>query len=109
MLVHTEVLDHKLEFVRDYIAAFRDTAWFGTVSAYGQWWTQRETATGDVIAAAEDRSTLRISVADSIAGLTLELPAGWVFTSGPPGTRQQGTLLSVGAFVSETELGLRHP
>jgi len=107
VLVHTDITDHKLEFVRDYIAAFRDTAWFGTVSGYGEWWAQRESVALQVAAPAADSRTLQLQVADSIAGLTLELPAGWQFSSGPAGTLQQGVLLSVGAFSGSTEISLR--
>lgn len=107
VLVHTDVTDHKLDFVRDYIAAFRDTAWFGTVSGYGDWWAQRESIALEVTAPDPDHRVLQLQVAQAIAGLTLELPAGWQFSSGPAGTVQQGTLLSVGAFTGNTEINLR--
>jgi peptidoglycan/xylan/chitin deacetylase (PgdA/CDA1 family) len=107
VLVHTDSTDHKLDFTREYIAAFRDTAWFGTVSGFGQWWEARDSVAIAVTAATDDQpATVRVSVDGSIDGLTLELPEGWTYLNlnGPAGSRQQGRLMSLGEFSGETVL-----
>jgi hypothetical protein len=106
VLVHTDVLDHKLEFTRDYIAAFRDTAWFATVRDYGAWWAARDTVALEATQAADGAMLLRVTSAAPIDGLTLELPGNWTYTNngGPAGTRQQGARLTLGAFSGETVL-----
>ncbi len=110
VLVHTDILDHKLAFTHNYVREFRDTAWFSTVGDYGRWWTARDTVALDVTETATGGRRVHVSVDGSIEGLTLDLPEGWLYASGgPDGTRQRGTLLSLGAFSGETELRIQVP
>jgi peptidoglycan/xylan/chitin deacetylase (PgdA/CDA1 family) len=109
VLVHTDSTDHKLDFTREYIAAFRETAWFGKVSEFGQWWAARETVAIEVMASSVDQRQVEVSVAGSIDGLTLDLPPGWIYRSGPEGSRQQGSLLTLGAFSGTSVVGFSVP
>lgn len=104
LLVHTETQGDKLEFVRRYIAAVRERAWFGTVSGYGDWWRQRDSASLQWQDAAAPQPRLRISVDGTVDGLTLQLPTGWRALQMPPGSVQNGDWLSLGAFTRDTEV-----
>jgi peptidoglycan/xylan/chitin deacetylase (PgdA/CDA1 family) len=107
LLVHTESLGPKLEFVQRYVEALRDRAWFGTVSQYGDWWRVRESASLQWLETAGESRRLSVHVEGEVAGLTLELPPGWQLVSGPEGTVQNGLLLSLGSFSEVTEIVLQ--
>lgn len=105
VLVHTDILGHELEFTRQFIDAFRDTAWFGTVGNYGKWWAARETVGIDITEAADGGARVaRVSVNGSIEGLTLELPDGWTYVRGLDGSQQKGRLLALGSLSGEAVL-----
>lgn len=42
VLIHTDVLDHKLAFERQSIERFRARAHFDTVAGFGEWWARRD-------------------------------------------------------------------
>lgn len=98
VLVHTDILGHKLDFTREYIAALHDTAWFDTVGNYGKWWAARDTVAVNVTEAPDGERSVRVSVDGSIEGLTLELPEGWTYLRGLDGSRQQDRLLTLGSL-----------
>jgi peptidoglycan/xylan/chitin deacetylase (PgdA/CDA1 family) len=77
VLTHPNVLGHKFEFHKKFIAAVRDQAWFGSLSDYGQWWAARDAAEMDVKCGPK-RCTIRITAPDPVAGLPVQLPEGCV-------------------------------
>ncbi|MBX3121782.1 MAG: hypothetical protein KF854_01810 [Nitrospira sp.] len=96
VLIHPNVLDHKLAFEKGFVEGVRPYAWFGSVGEFGRWWAARNRVEVDVVRdAAAMRVTLNVPV--SLAGLTLEVPAGWeVARSGNPlrGVAQHGTMVT---------------
>ncbi|HNA85562.1 MAG TPA: hypothetical protein PLB04_08345 [Nitrospira sp.] len=96
VLIHPNVLDHKLAFEKGFVEDVRPYAWFGSVGEFGRWWAARNRVEVDVVRdAAAMRVTLNVPV--SLAGLTLEVPAGWkVARSGNPlrGVAQHGTMVT---------------
>jgi len=96
VLIHPNVLDHKLAFEKGFVEGVRTYAWFGSVGEFGRWWAARNRVEVDVVRdAAAMRVTLNVPV--SLAGLTLEVPAGWeVARSGNPlrGVAQHGTMVT---------------
>lgn len=96
VLIHPNVLDHKLAFEKGFVEGVRPYAWFGSVGEFGPWWAARNRVEVDVVRdAAAMRVTLNVPV--SLAGLTLEVPAGWeVARSGNPlrGVAQHGTMVT---------------
>lgn len=38
ILIHPNILDHKLGFEKGFVEGVRPYAWFGSVSQFGQWW-----------------------------------------------------------------------
>ncbi len=82
VLVHPNIVGHKLQFERDLVQALRDRAWFGTVAEFGDWWSARDAVDVDLIpgvpAGAETGTPTRVHLhaEQAISGLTLQLPAG---------------------------------
>lgn len=104
LMIHTDSLGDKLQFVERYLTQFGDTAWFDTLSGYGQWWAAREAVVTEVSGAAGNSRRLRITAPQPITGLTLELPAGWQYQAGLAGSQQLGDRLVLAALDGSVEL-----
>jgi len=76
ILIHPDVIAGKLEFEKGFITAWKDRAWFGTLSQMGAWWAARDAVEVDADAAAK---TVTVSATTPIDGLLLHTPAGWKF------------------------------
>ncbi|MES2603870.1 MAG: hypothetical protein V4603_02975, partial [Pseudomonadota bacterium] len=87
-----------------FLAMFSNRAWFSTVRDYGDWWAVRDSAVMTVVADDATMRRLQLTVNGTIAGLTLQLPAGWHYQSGLTGTTQQDTNLIAGEFTRTAEL-----
>jgi len=48
ILIHPDIMGHKYQFLEVYLRFFKDKAWFGTVSQYGDWWKARTSLQVDV-------------------------------------------------------------
>jgi len=106
LLVHTDSVDHKLDFVRKYIAALKNEAWFSTVRDYGQWWATREAVSISIEAGSANARRITLTSKDAIDGLTLLLPAGWQYQGGVAQSQQQGNSLSLGSFSGTATLDI---
>jgi peptidoglycan/xylan/chitin deacetylase (PgdA/CDA1 family) len=73
VLTHPNVLGHKFEFHKTFIAALDDWAWFGSLSDFGNWWAARNAVEVDVLCA-ETACTIRLDASQAVHDLTLELP-----------------------------------
>ena len=104
LLIHTDVLDHKLEFEKQFIERFKDEAWFTTVRDFGDWWSVRDTASLAVEDSGAGERKITINIEGSIDGLTLEVPASWRLEAGPVGSEQQATRVIIGEFSELAEL-----
>lgn len=87
LLIHTDRVDGKLEFVRRFHAALADEAWFGTMSAYGNWWAARDQVQLDVQDGDDAGRTLVVQAPQAIDGLTLVVPDGWQLAPGAPASQ----------------------
>lgn len=76
VLIHTDVLDHKLDFARGFVAAVKPYSWFGTLRDFGAWWSARNKVECDVEQRENQGLTVRLSLPEKITGLTLNVPAG---------------------------------
>lgn len=98
VLIHPDVLDHKLDFEKRFVTAVKPEAWFGSVKGFGQWWVARNEVNVEVATQGRDK-VIRLAVPTSIEGLTLELPHGWSYRScsgDVSGVRQNGRRLLLG-------------
>ncbi|MGC3974015.1 MAG: hypothetical protein QM771_06480 [Nitrospira sp.] len=96
VLIHPNMLDHKLAFEKGFVEGVRSYAWFGSVGEFGRWWSARNRVEVDV---ARDPTAMRVTlnVPVSLVGLTLHVPAGWeVARSGNSlrGVSQHGTMVT---------------
>lgn len=48
VLIHPNILDHKLESEKRFVEAVKSFAWFGSLSEFGQWWSARNDMAADV-------------------------------------------------------------
>jgi hypothetical protein len=76
VLIHPNVLDHKLEFEKSFVEAVKDFGWFGSVTEFGHWWSARNTVTVDVYSHGQEH-TVVVGAPRKMTGLTLEVPEGW--------------------------------
>ena len=61
---------------REFVAAVRDVAWFGSIGQDGTWWAARNRVEVDV----QTRGTqkiLSVPVSEQLAGLTVQIPRTW--------------------------------
>ena len=107
LLIHTDELGHKLDFLDRYLEHFRDRAWFDTVSGYGDWWRARESIQIDGHTVEDGDHRLRLTLDGAINGLTLTLPQGWSYQSGVEGSEQSGRTLVLGPLEDKAELRFR--
>lgn len=104
ILIHTDILDHKLEFERAFISEFRDRAWFSTVREFGSWWAVRDSTTVSIESIDADTRRVQLDIDGTIAGLGLRIPSNWTYISGLDGTMQQDDVLELGEFSNSAEL-----
>lgn len=104
VLIHTDVLDHKLEFEKGFVAEFKERAWFGTIAQFGQWWATRDSAVIQTDTPAAYQKRLQISIEGRIAGLSIKLPNNWRYTGGLEGTVQHGNVVVLGEFANQAQL-----
>jgi hypothetical protein len=76
VLIHPNILGHKLEFERGFVEAVKDFSWFGSLKQFGDWWAARNEVQIDV-ERRERRAAIRLNAPRPLAGLVLDVPAGW--------------------------------
>jgi len=107
LLIHTETTGEKLGFIEKFVNEFRNMAWFGTLGEFGRWWETRAGTRMEVQRGVDGTVIIQLDAPSPIEGLTLELPSGWAYETGPAGTFQKGELLSLGAFSGEIQVSLK--
>ena len=95
ILIHPNVVSGKLDFEKGFVSAWKDRAWFGSVSDLGAWWSARDAVEVDADAQAR---TVTVTAPAPIDGLALRVPPGWRFEHVESGTvavepRADGVLL----------------
>lgn len=76
ILVHPNILGHKLEFVRGFTKAMQSVAWFGSVDEFGAWWSARDGVNLDAYRDGE-AVAVRIESKRGLRDLTIEVPPHW--------------------------------
>jgi Polysaccharide deacetylase len=83
LLIHPDILDHKLAFERGFIEALKGKAWFGAVEDFGAWWAARNAIDLDVKESGGSE-VVALRVPEKITGLTVQVPSGWAYQSSEP-------------------------
>lgn len=96
VLIHPNILGHKLAFEKGFVEAVRPYAWFGSIGEFGRWWSARNQVEVDVV---REATVMRVTltVPQPVAGLTVEVPEGWrlmLSPSSPKGIEQGGTVIT---------------
>jgi hypothetical protein len=98
VLIHPNILDHKLAFEKGFVEGVRPYAWFGSVREFGRWWAARNRVQLEVAQGGRG-GTVTIATPESVAGLTLEVPGGWRFdpsrSSIMKGIEQRGRVVTL--------------
>ncbi len=85
VLIHPNILGHKFDFERKFVAAIRGRAWFGSVGEFGRWWAARNQV--DVNVQTEGSlHTVTLDIPGTIVGLDLQIPGGWILKRSDPQT-----------------------
>lgn len=78
VLIHPDILDHKLDFERGFVEAVKDYSWFGSMREFGDWWSARNGIEMDV---EHEGQLVKLTLPRKIKGLTLSVPAGMRFVA----------------------------
>lgn len=76
VLIHPDILGHKLEFQTQFVEAMKPIAWFGSLRQFGDWWSVRDQVLIDV----EKRSNkyyVMLDIPAKVDGLVLNVPDAW--------------------------------
>ena len=106
VLTHPNILDHKLDFTRGLVEKMKPSAWFGTLATFGQWWAARDQVSADVNTVNRVK-IVSLNAAESIAGLSLQVPESWRLMAGQPAEAapvQYGQQVLLPAFKGEMKL-----
>ncbi|MDB5645998.1 polysaccharide deacetylase family protein [Methylobacterium sp.] len=76
VLIHPNILGHKLDFARGLTKALQGRAWFGSVDEFGAWWAARDGISLDAKREG-DSVTIRVVPKRPVRGLTIEIPPNW--------------------------------
>lgn len=89
VLIHPNVLDDKLRFQQAFVAAMRRRdAWIGPMSEFAAWWAARDQVAVDVDKGSSP-PIVRLTAAQAVAGLPLQLPVGFRLASPVQGAAGQ--------------------
>jgi peptidoglycan/xylan/chitin deacetylase (PgdA/CDA1 family) len=82
VLTHPNMLGHKLEFHKTFIAAVQDWAWFGSISDFGNWWAARNAVTVDSHCL-QAVCNITVDAPQPIRGLPLRFPQDCEYQENP--------------------------
>ncbi len=83
ILIHPNVLGHKLDFETRLIESLAGRAWLGAVEDFGRWWEARDHVEIDVLELPEG-VRLSITTREAVRGLVLVLPPGCTVEGATP-------------------------
>ena len=83
VLIHPDIMGHKLQFERDFVTALKPVAWFGTVNEFATWWAARNEVAADVEYSA-NFAAVTLTAPRPLNGLALQLPSDWRVQSVQP-------------------------
>lgn len=103
VLIHPNILGHKLAFARALIDGLAGEAWFGAVDDFGNWWAAR-----DGVALDSERTgdgvVLTLASAQPIDRVALEIPAGWNLEGAGPVARQDGRVVVIQRLQANAQI-----
>ncbi len=76
VLIHPNILGHKLDFQKRLVAALKNQAWFGSLREFGDWWSARDKIIWKVEAEGSHRRVI-LDLPQAVAVLPLQLPPNY--------------------------------
>jgi peptidoglycan/xylan/chitin deacetylase (PgdA/CDA1 family) len=73
ILIHPDILDHKLAFEQQLIARWKDRAWMPDLAEFGAWWRARDRAEFDVVQRGQSWS-VSVDAPDELRNVVLLFP-----------------------------------
>ena len=96
VLIHPNILGHKLDFQTGFVEAMKPYAWFGSMRQFGHWWSVRDGISADV-EKQKDKTRLILAIPEDINGLVVNIPESWHLLSTSPkdldAIQQENTVL----------------
>ncbi len=103
VLIHPNVKDYKLRFLKGFVPKVREYSWFGTFEEFGDWWAARDALSVDVYREKEG-SRLVLRAPRPIAGLILEVPQNYHLRETASGASQRGSRVFIPRLSGTAEL-----
>jgi hypothetical protein len=103
ILIHPDILDHKLAFERAVIARWRNSAWMTDLNTFGAWWRARDQAEIDLV---DDAGVLTLTIRASLAvhDLAIIFPKANMATARGDGYQMTNGRLSIEHAVGERRI-----
>lgn len=76
VLIHPDILDHKLDFQLGFVKAVKPYAWFGSLRQFGGWWSARDLVSIDVGSNAKGNRVM-LDIPETVNGLVVSIPESW--------------------------------
>lgn len=106
VLIHTDITGQKFEYEQRLINEFKNTAWMSTVGDFCDWWRGRADVSVSVQKTTEGH-TLNVRSGKAVAGLTLQVPPGWVLQASDSNVTQHGNLIVINSLSGNLALRFR--
>jgi hypothetical protein len=84
VLIHPNVVEPKLGFERELVAALRERAWFGALADFGAFWSARDKVELDSVVVG-GQLKVRLRASEPVRGLAISPPPGYHLSAAPPG------------------------
>jgi hypothetical protein len=76
LLIHPNILDHKLDFQIGFVKAMKPYAWFGSLRQFGDWWSARDRVSIDV-ESKRKKTRVVLDIPEAVNGLVVSVPESW--------------------------------
>lgn len=106
VLIHPNILGHKLDFQRGFVAAMKPYAWFGSLSQFGKWWSVRDRLSMDVENTGKNKRVI-MDIPEAVKGLVVNVPESWrLLTTVPESLQatQKGSAVILDSMHGRVEL-----
>ena len=106
VLIHPDILGHKLDFQIGFIKAMKPYAWFGSLREFGDWWSARDWVSIDVKSKVKENRVI-LDIPEAIKGLVVSVPESWRLLKTVPESiqaTQEGTEVILDSVQGKVEL-----
>ena len=106
VLIHPNILGHKLDFQIGFVRAMKPYAWFGSLSQFGKWWSARDRISVDVENKGKNKRLI-MNVPEAVNGLVVNVPESWRLLATVPENlqlTQRGSAVILASVQGKVEL-----